>query len=130
MAMVVTPEKLIQITYMFYRHRKLDNFSYCFHTWEWIEQNDSMGLVRWSEEALEAKQGHARNIRKSRCFQGDLVENLKQCHQQIQLQSDLVINRKFAFRSKENVSRTLFAINFEFGVTNFITFIHSGSHTQ
>ena len=89
-----------------------------------------MGLVRWSEEALEAKQGHAPNIRKSRCFQGDLVENLKQCYQQLQLQSDLVINRKFAFRSKENVSRTLFAINFEFGITNFIIFIYSGPHTM
>ena len=89
-----------------------------------------MGLVKWSEEALEAKQGHARNIRKFRCFQGDLVENLKQWHQQLQLQSDLVLNKKFAFRSKENVSRTLFAINFEFGAANFIFFIYSGPRTQ
>ena len=47
-----------------------------------------MGL---SEEALESKQKSARSIRKFRCFQGNLMDNLVQAHETMQWDSDLYL---------------------------------------
>ena len=61
------------------------------HAWQFIERNDCKGLNITSEEALEAKQGYARRIRKFNCFQGNTEINLRQCHQSLQLESDPVL---------------------------------------
>ena len=61
------------------------------HAWQFIERNDSRGLNVLSEEALEAKQGYARRIRKFNCFQGNTETNLQQCHYGLQLESDPVL---------------------------------------
>ena len=70
-------------------------FQVLSHSWEWIQRNKNIGLMALSEEALESKQKSARNIRKFRCFQGDVLKNLVQAHQTMQLESDMFLNKPY-----------------------------------
>ena len=69
------------------------------HSWEWIRRNKNTGLMALSEEALEPKQKSARNIRKFRCYQGDVVKNLSQAHRTMQLESDMFLNKPYESRN-------------------------------
>ena len=65
------------------------------HSWEWIRRNKNTGLMALSEEALESKQKSARNIRKFRCYQGDVVKNLSQAHRTMQLELDMFLSKPY-----------------------------------
>ena len=72
------------------------------HLWEQIERNGGYGLINYSEEPLEAKQGVARNLRNHNCFQENVQKHLEQCIQHMQQKGDTFINRLF-FANTKNI---------------------------
>ena len=84
----VNETDIICCNYFYFPIKIIIIFYFCqvlSHSWEWIRRNKNTGLMALSEEALESKQKSARNIRKFRCYQGDVLKNLSQAHRTMQL---------------------------------------------
>ena len=62
------------------------------HSWEWIKWNGGRGLLKWSEDGIEAGQKRTRNNRKFRCFFGSTRANLIQAHELQQLRANVYLN--------------------------------------
>ena len=53
-----------------------------------------------SGKGLKAFQRVARNIRKHRCYRGEIMGNLKQCFEMLRLRSDMFLNKDSSATTK------------------------------